>query len=74
MITMKLIQLTCDKPSFRTLRFRPEGVNLIIGDGSKEKDKEGSSNGVGKTVTSFEIRGTLSHDQAWVPDGAHGRS
>ncbi|VFN04386.1 MAG: fatty-acyl-CoA synthase [Candidatus Kentron sp. G] len=25
-------------------------------------------------VTSFEIRGTLSHDQAWVPDGAHGRS
>ncbi|VFN06263.1 MAG: hypothetical protein BECKG1743F_GA0114225_112012, partial [Candidatus Kentron sp. G] len=24
-------------------------------------------------VTSFEIRGTLSHDQAWVPDGAHGR-
>ncbi|VFN05639.1 MAG: hypothetical protein BECKG1743D_GA0114223_110844 [Candidatus Kentron sp. G] len=26
------------------------------------------------TVTSFEIRGTLSHDQAWVPDGAHGRS
>ncbi|VFN06901.1 MAG: hypothetical protein BECKG1743D_GA0114223_113021 [Candidatus Kentron sp. G] len=27
-----------------------------------------------KSVTSFEIRGTLSHDQAWVPDGAHGRS
>ena len=26
------------------------------------------------TVTSFEIRGTSSHDQAWVPDGAHGRS
>ena len=26
------------------------------------------------SVTSFEIRGTLSHDQAWVPDGAHGRS
>ena len=25
-------------------------------------------------VTSFEIRGTSSHDQAWVPDGAHGRS
>ena len=26
------------------------------------------------SVTSFEIRGTSSHDQAWVPDGAHGRS
>ncbi|VFN01602.1 MAG: polyketide synthase 12/epothilone polyketide synthase D, partial [Candidatus Kentron sp. G] len=26
-----------------------------------------------QSVTSFEIRGTLSHDQAWVPDGAHGR-
>ncbi|VFN01529.1 MAG: P-47 protein [Candidatus Kentron sp. G] len=30
--------------------------------------------GTSPTVTSFEIRGTLSHDQAWVPDGAHGRS
>ena len=30
--------------------------------------------GVYHPVTSFEIRGTLSHDQAWVPDGAHGRS
>ncbi|VFN01254.1 MAG: Sigma-54 interaction domain-containing protein [Candidatus Kentron sp. G] len=32
--------------------------------------------GTGKEliVTSFEIRGTSSHDQAWVPDGAHGRS
>ncbi|VFN00972.1 MAG: Sulfatase-modifying factor enzyme 1 [Candidatus Kentron sp. G] len=29
---------------------------------------------VWNSVTSFEIRGTLSHDQAWVPDGAHGRS
>ncbi|VFN03595.1 MAG: hypothetical protein BECKG1743D_GA0114223_108211, partial [Candidatus Kentron sp. G] len=27
-----------------------------------------------RVVTSFEIRGTSSHDQAWVPDGAHGRS
>ncbi|VFN00531.1 MAG: MinD superfamily P-loop ATPase, contains an inserted ferredoxin domain [Candidatus Kentron sp. G] len=26
------------------------------------------------SVTSFEIRGTSPHDQAWVPDGAHGRS
>nr|VFK65465.1 MAG: Uncharacterized protein YydD, contains DUF2326 domain [Candidatus Kentron sp. UNK]VFK72413.1 MAG: Uncharacterized protein YydD, contains DUF2326 domain [Candidatus Kentron sp. UNK] len=47
---MKLVQLACDQPSFRTLRFRPEGVNLIIGDGSETTAEEGSSNGVGKTL------------------------
>lgn len=47
---MKLIELGCDQPSFKTLRFNPEGMTLIVGDGSQEKKKEGSSNGVGKTL------------------------
>nr|VFK16160.1 MAG: Uncharacterized protein YydD, contains DUF2326 domain [Candidatus Kentron sp. LFY] len=47
---MKLIRLACNQASFKTIRFRPEGLNLIVGDGSKTKREEGSSNGVGKTL------------------------
>lgn len=47
---MKLIELGCDQPSFHTIPFNPEGLTLIVGDGSSEKNKEGSSNGVGKTL------------------------
>lgn len=47
---MKLIELSCDKTSFKTLQFNPEGITLIIGDTSKG-GKEGSSNGVGKTLS-----------------------
>lgn len=35
---------------FKTLEFHPEGLTLIVGDGSAEKKAEGSSNGVGKTL------------------------
>lgn len=47
---MKLIELGCDQPTFKTLQFNPEGVTLIVGDGSQDKKKDGSSNGVGKTL------------------------
>jgi uncharacterized protein YydD (DUF2326 family) len=47
---MKLIELSCDQPSFKALRFNPEGLTLIVGDASKGGD-EGSSNGVGKTLS-----------------------
>jgi uncharacterized protein YydD (DUF2326 family) len=48
---MKLIELGCDQPSFKALCFNPNGLTLIIGDGSKDRKKDGSSNGVGKTLT-----------------------
>ena len=48
---MKLISLECNKPSFRSVHFNPEGLTVIVGDGSKDKKQEGSSNGVGKTLS-----------------------
>uniref|UniRef100_I2PWL9 DUF2326 domain-containing protein n=1 Tax=Desulfovibrio sp. U5L TaxID=596152 RepID=I2PWL9_9BACT len=47
---MKLIHLDCDQPSFKTVKFNPNGLNLIVGDGSKNTKEMGSSNGVGKTL------------------------
>lgn len=44
---MRLISLTCDRPSFKPLYFSREGISLIVGDASK---KSASSNGVGKTL------------------------
>lgn len=46
---MRLISLTCDQPTFRPVRFNSSGLTLIVGDSSKD-NKEGSSNGVGKTL------------------------
>jgi len=46
---MRLLELRSDHGSFQTIRFNSEGLTLIVGDGSKDK-KEGSSNGVGKTL------------------------
>lgn len=46
---MRLISLTCDQHSFHPVIFNETGLTLIIGDSSEEK--EGSSNGVGKTLT-----------------------
>ncbi|OTA19221.1 hypothetical protein Xbed_02618 [Xenorhabdus beddingii] len=45
---MRLISLTCDQPTFKPITFNEKGLTLIIGDSSEEK--EGSSNGVGKTL------------------------
>ena len=45
---MQLIELTCNQPSFHPVRFRPSGLTLVVGDSND--DKEGSSNGVGKSL------------------------
>ncbi len=45
---MKLIELSANKPSFKTIRFNRNGLTLIRG--STNKDAEGSGNGVGKTL------------------------
>lgn len=44
---MRLITLECDRPSFKTLAFRPEGLSILVGDAA---EREGSANGVGKTL------------------------
>ncbi len=47
---MKLIKLTADQSSFKSIRFNPVGLTIILGDGAKKSEEEGSSNGVGKTL------------------------
>ena len=47
---MKLLDLTCDRPSFHPVKFNSAGVTFIVGDGSEDSSQEGSSNGVGKTL------------------------
>lgn len=44
---MKLLALECDRDTFKPLRFRSEGLSVIVGDAS---EREGSANGVGKTL------------------------
>ncbi|EOQ68888.1 DUF2326 domain-containing protein [Acinetobacter pittii] len=44
---MKLIKLSCNQPEFRTIVFNPEGLTVILG--TKSDNKESSVNGVGKT-------------------------
>jgi uncharacterized protein YydD (DUF2326 family) len=39
---MKLIKLSANKPSFKTISFNPNGLTLILGDASKD-GKEGRS-------------------------------
>jgi len=46
---MKLIRLSANQPSFRTIEFNRRGLTLILGTGSKNS-QEDSSNGVGKTL------------------------
>jgi uncharacterized protein YydD (DUF2326 family) len=46
---MKLIKLSANQPSFRTIEFNRRGLTLILGTGSKNS-QEDSSNGVGKTL------------------------
>lgn len=48
---MKLLKLSCDQPTFKTLHFNSEGLTLILGDKSEKDSEEGSSNGVGKTLS-----------------------
>lgn len=44
---MRLLSLQCDRPSFRQIDFRPEGLSVIVGDASQQ---QASANGVGKTL------------------------
>lgn len=50
---MKLIRLSCDQDSFRTINFNPEGVTIILGRKNPDEISDGSLkssvNGVGKT-------------------------
>ncbi|MBI4773768.1 MAG: hypothetical protein HY788_06240 [Deltaproteobacteria bacterium] len=46
---MRLVKLTSSHRSFKTIRFNPFGLTLIVGDSSADR-QEGSSNGVGKTL------------------------
>lgn len=48
---MKLNKLSCDQASFKAINFNPEGLTLIIGDKLNAESDEGSSNGVGKTLS-----------------------
>lgn len=45
---MKIIELSANKPSFKTIHFNRNGLTLIRG--STNKDADGSGNGVGKTL------------------------
>lgn len=49
---MRLIELSSDHPKFRTVTFNRTGLSIIIGkkNQSLSSDKEGDSNGVGKTL------------------------
>jgi uncharacterized protein YydD (DUF2326 family) len=49
---MRLIELTADRSSFRTIRFKPEGISLIVGGRSRkdETDSDKTYNGVGKSL------------------------
>lgn len=44
---MRLIGLSCDRPSFKPLAFRSSGLSVLVGDAQQE---QGSANGVGKTL------------------------
>lgn len=45
---MKLITLSADNPKFKTVHFNPTGMSLILG--QKSEEREGGSNGSGKTL------------------------
>ena len=47
---MYLIELSSNKPSFKTIKFK-EGLNFIIGGmSSEQKNKKSTYNGVGKSL------------------------
>lgn len=62
---MKLISLSCDQDSFKTLKFNPSGITFILGDTNKNtNNKDASSNGVGKTLA----LGLVHHCLGATPD------
>jgi hypothetical protein len=48
---MRFVELSCDSLLFHSIRFNKEGLSLIVGDGPEDRAQEGSSNGVGKTLS-----------------------
>ena len=56
---MKLVKLTCDRKSFHPIVFNKNGLTLVVGDGSSDKEREGSSNGVGKTLLLYLVHHCL---------------
>lgn len=50
---MRLLRLSCDRPSFKTLTFRPSGLSILVG--------EGGANGVGKTLAARQRDETLAY-------------
>lgn len=46
---MRLIKLSANQPSFKTINFNPQGLTLIVGI-SSGGEQEGNSNGVGKSL------------------------
>lgn len=61
---MRLIELTANQESFRTVRFNPYGLTLIVGKQSNPDDKslENSTNGVGKSLLLYLVSFCLGSD------------
>jgi len=69
---MKLLRLTSNKNSFKSIKFNPSGLTLIVGDSSVDH-QEGSSNGVGKTLALKLVHHCLGARtdpklKEWIPD------
>lgn len=54
---MRLIELSANKESFRTVKFNPSGLSLIVGkkNNPDDKDRNHSTNGVGKSLLLYLI-------------------
>jgi uncharacterized protein YydD (DUF2326 family) len=52
---MKLIELGCENDSFRTIKFKQSGLNLIIGKRKSDNSKS-TYNGVGKSLALYLIQ------------------
>lgn len=61
---MKIISLSSDQRTFRTINFRPKGISLILGDGEHVAGRQdGDSNGVGKTLALRLVHHCLGADK-----------
>ncbi len=48
---MNLLKIESDLKSFKTINFKPTGLNIILGDDPIDASQDGGSNGVGKTLS-----------------------
>jgi uncharacterized protein YydD (DUF2326 family) len=70
---MRLLELGADRPSFKTIKFNPIGLTIVVGESPVDSEEEGSSNGVGKTLALYLIHHCLGANvdrrlKASVPD------